>query len=136
MKHLGSRLLLLLSALGVVAILAAILPDLAWAAQSGGGSSGHGLSPGILFFIQITLLLIVGRILGEVAQRVGQPAVMGQLVAGILLGPSVLGLAWPEMQDFLFPAKADQRRMLEGVAQLGVLLLLLLTGMETDFGLI
>lgn len=109
-------------------------PEVALAA--GAAAKGHGLSPTVMFFIQVTLLLVVGRILGEVAQRLGQPSVMGQLVAGILLGPSVLGLAWPEMQQMVFPAKVDQRQMLEGVAQLGVLLLLLLTGMETDFGLV
>src|SRR5689334_17473099 len=47
---------------------------------------------------QIVLLITVGRLLGEAMLRLGQPAVMGQLLAGILLGPSVLGLLWPDAQ--------------------------------------
>ena len=44
-----------------------------------------------LFLAQLVLLLLVGRLMGEAMQRIGQPAVMGQLIAGILLGPSVFG---------------------------------------------
>ena len=74
--------------------------------------------------------------MGEVMQRIGQPAVMGQLIAGILLGPSVLGVLWPAGQQALFPPNADQKAMLDAVAQLGILLLLLLTGMETDLSVV
>ena len=45
----------------------------------------------IIFVAQIVVLILVGRLLGEVMQRIGQPAVMGQLVGGMLLGPSVFG---------------------------------------------
>ncbi|HEV2100025.1 MAG TPA: cation:proton antiporter, partial [Stellaceae bacterium] len=69
-------------------------------------------------------------------QRIGQPAVMGQLIAGILLGPSVLGALWPAGQHALFPTGADQKAMLDAVAQLGILLLLLLAGMETDLSVV
>ena len=48
-----------------------------------------------LFLAQIVLLLLVGRLLGEAMQRIGQAAVMGPLIAGILLGPSVFGAIWP-----------------------------------------
>jgi len=48
-----------------------------------------------LFLAQIVLLLLVGRLMGEAMQRIGQPAVIGQLMAGILLGPSVFGALWP-----------------------------------------
>jgi Kef-type K+ transport system membrane component KefB len=44
-----------------------------------------------IFIAQIVLLLLVARLLGEIMQRIGQPAVMGQLIAGIVLGPSVFG---------------------------------------------
>ncbi len=89
-----------------------------------------------LFVGQIVLLLVAGRLLGEVMQRVGQPAIMGQLLAGILLGPSALGAAWPQAQQAIFPSSGSQKVMIDGVAQLGILLLLLLTGMETDIALI
>ena len=85
-----------------------------------------------VFLGQIVSLLVCGRLMGELMQRIGQPAVMGQLIAGVALGPSVLGAAWPGLQESLFPARPDQAAMLSAVAQLGILLLLLLTGMETD----
>src|SRR5579875_883791 len=89
-----------------------------------------------LFLAQILLLLIVGRLFGEAMQRLGQPAVMGQLLAGIVLGPSVLGAALPQLQHALFPMGHGQASMLEAVSQLGILMLLLLTGMETDVALV
>jgi Kef-type K+ transport system membrane component KefB/nucleotide-binding universal stress UspA family protein len=90
----------------------------------------------VIFLCQIILLLSVGRLTGEVMQRMGQPAVMGQLLAGLLLGPSVLGALWPEAQHAIFPANGEQRSMIGAVSQLGILMLLLLTGMETDLSLV
>jgi hypothetical protein len=49
-----------------------------------------------LFIAQIVLLLLVSRLLGEVMQRIGQPGVMGQLVAGVVLRPSLFGAIWPD----------------------------------------
>ncbi|MFL5130437.1 MAG: cation:proton antiporter [Microvirga sp.] len=98
-------------------------------------SRGSGPSE-VIFLTQIIVLLLVGRLMGEAMQRIGQPAVMGQLIAGLLLGPSVLGALWPEAQHALFPPSRDQKSMIDAVSQLGVLMLLLLTGMETDLSLI
>jgi Kef-type K+ transport system membrane component KefB len=70
-----------------------------------------------------------------VAQRLGQPAVIGPLVAGILLGPSLFGLVWPAAQHAVFPADPSQRAMLQSFADFGILLLAL-TGMEVDVGLL
>jgi Kef-type K+ transport system membrane component KefB/nucleotide-binding universal stress UspA family protein len=89
-----------------------------------------------LFIAQIVLLLLVGRLLGEVMQRVGQSAVMGQLLAGVILGPSVFGALWPEMQHAIFAGGREQKAMIEAVSDLGILMLLLLTGMETDLKLV
>jgi hypothetical protein len=69
-------------------------------------------------------------------RRVGQPAVMGPLIAGMVLGPSVLGALWPDLQHAIFPNSAEQKSMLDAVSQLGILMLLLLTGMETDLKLV
>jgi Kef-type K+ transport system membrane component KefB/nucleotide-binding universal stress UspA family protein len=88
-----------------------------------------------LFIAQIVLLLLVGRLAGEAMQRIGQPAVMGQLIAGVVLGPSVFGAIWPEAQHAVFPAVREQKAMLDAVSQVGILMLLLLTGMETDLNL-
>ena len=85
---------------------------------------------------QLVLLILVGRLLGEWMQRLGQPAVIGQLVAGIILGPSVFGAIWPTAQAMIFPSLASDRQMLNAVSELGVLMLLLLTGMEMDLGLV
>src|SRR6516162_5233489 len=85
---------------------------------------------------QLILLIAVGRLLGEIMTRLGQPSVMGMLLAGILLGPSLFGALWPDLQQAVFPRSPAQKTMLDGIAQLGVLLLLLLTGMETDLQLV
>jgi Kef-type K+ transport system membrane component KefB len=90
----------------------------------------------ITFFAQVLLLVAVGRLLGEWMQRIGQPVVIGQLLAGIILGPSVFGTIWPAGQQAIFPPNSSDRQMLNAVSELGVLLLLLLTGMETDLALV
>jgi Kef-type K+ transport system membrane component KefB/nucleotide-binding universal stress UspA family protein len=92
--------------------------------------------PETLFIAQIVLLLLVGRLFGEFMQRIGQPPVMGQLIAGIVLGPSVFGVLWPEAQQAIFPSGGEQKAMIEAVSSLGILMLLLLTGMETDLKLV
>lgn len=89
-----------------------------------------------IFIAQVVLLLLTGRALGEVMQRIGQPAILGQLLAGIALGPSLLGVLAPEFHAAVFPASAAQHAMLDAASQLGILLLLLLTGMEVDLPLI
>jgi len=97
--------------------------------------TAHG--PSILLFVaQLAVLMLVGRLIGEAMLRVKQPAVMGQLVAGLVLGPSLLGALWPDFQHALFPAAREQKAMLDGIAQFGILMLLLLTGMETDLKLV
>lgn len=95
----------------------------------------HGQQTAI-FFLQIVLLIVVGRLLGEWMQCHCQPAVLGQLLAGILLGPSFFGFLWPAAQQAIFPVAPSHREMLNAVSELGVLLLLLLTGMEMDLKLV
>jgi hypothetical protein len=90
----------------------------------------------IRFFAQVLLLIVVGRLLSELIQCIGQPAVMGQLLAGIILGPSVFGAIWLAAQQTIFPLNSSDRQLLNAVSELGVLLLLLLTGMETDLALV
>jgi Kef-type K+ transport system membrane component KefB/nucleotide-binding universal stress UspA family protein len=111
--------------------LAVVAPSIALAAEAGKAGPSE-----VVFLVQIVVLLLVGRLLGEAMQRIGQPAVMGQLIAGILLGPSVFGALWPEAQQAVFPPAREQKAMIDAVSQLGILMLLLLTGMETDLGLV
>lgn len=56
-----------------------------------------------VMFLALGVLLSTARFLGEVAQRFHQPAVLSEILAGILLGPTVLGLLAPNWSDFLFP---------------------------------
>src|SRR5476651_2013033 len=99
-------------------------------------AADHGEDRLTVFFAQIMLLIVIGRLLGELMQRIGQPAVIGQLLAGIILGPSVFGALWPSAQHMVFPTASADRQMLNAVSELGVLMLLLLTGMETDLALV
>jgi Kef-type K+ transport system membrane component KefB/nucleotide-binding universal stress UspA family protein len=116
----------------IIAAIVIIAPALAFAADTPGAAKGSDA----IFVAELGLLLLVGRLMGEAAQRVGQPAVMGQLVGGLLLGPSVLGLIWPAAQHMLFPGVTEQKSMISAVSELGILMLLLLTGMETDLQLV
>jgi len=101
-----------------------------WAAEGGKGPSDA------IFFAQIITLMMVGRVLGEAMLRLRQPAVMGQLIAGLLLGPSFFGFLFPDLQHALFPKNTEQKAMIDAISQFGILLLLLLTGMETDLKLV
>ncbi len=112
-------------------LLACGAPALALAAQSGRQEPSLAI-----FFGEVVALVVCGRLVGELMERIGQPAVMGQLIGGMLLGPSVLGAFSPDLQQALFPADPGQKAMLNAVSELGILLLLLLTGMETDLSVI
>src|SRR5947199_2887825 len=99
-------------------------------------ATGQHAPSEVVFLGEIIVLLVCGRLLGEAMQRIGQPAIMGQLLAGVLLGPSVLGALAPDLQLALFPGSKEQSEMISAVSQLGILMLLLLTGMETDLALV
>ena len=114
----------------LLALLLAALPTTLAEAAAGQRSSSE-----VVFLVQIILLLVCGRLMGELMQRVGQPAIMGQLLAGVLLGPSLFGALAPELQQAVFPRNPEQTAMIGAVSQLGILMLLLLTGMETDVAL-
>src|SRR5688572_23520774 len=90
----------------------------------------------LVFFTALLVLLVVARLLGAAMQRIGQPAVIGELGAGVLLGPSVLDKVAPDVSEWLFPDDAVQTAMLFTVGWLGVVFLLVSTGAETDLGLI
>src|SRR3954464_4355240 len=112
------------------AVLVALSVGNAFAAEAAKGPSE------VVFLFQLIVLLLFGRLLGELMQEVGQPSVMGQLIAGIILGPSVFGWLLPDLQHALFPRTPEQKAMIDGISQFGILLLLLLTGMETDLKLV
>lgn len=90
----------------------------------------------LLLLIQIAVLLAAARLCGEIALRLGQPSVVGEISAGILLGPSFLSALWPWFGEHLVPQTAIQGHLLEVVSMIGAMLLLLITGLETDVTLI
>lgn len=86
--------------------------------------------------LQIAVLLLAARTLGELAQRAGQPSVVGEILAGILIGPSCLGHFFPSLTGILIPGTPLQGHLLEVISLVGAMLLLLVTGLETDLSLI
>src|SRR5262245_54013609 len=80
----------------------------------------------------LALLLLTARGLGELAQRFDQPSVLGELAAGILLGPSICGRLFPELSGYLFPREGPSQAVLEGLRMLAVALFLMVAGLEVD----
>jgi Kef-type K+ transport system membrane component KefB/nucleotide-binding universal stress UspA family protein len=90
----------------------------------------------LVFWVQLAVLVTSARLLGELMRRLGQPAVIGELAAGVLVGPSVLGFLAPGVFAWLFPVDPVQSGLLLAVAWVGVALLLVVTGFETDLELL
>jgi Kef-type K+ transport system membrane component KefB len=90
----------------------------------------------LIFWVQFVVLVLMARLLGAAMNRIGQPAVVGELAAGLVLGPTVLGALWPSGAEWLFPRDEAQSAMLLIVAWVGIVMLLILTGFETDLALI
>src|SRR6188768_3624908 len=74
--------------------------------------------------------MIVGRLLGRAVRTIGQPPVVGEVIGGILLGPSLLGAIWPAAYQFLLPPVVVP--VLGTVAELGVILYMFLVGLELN----
>jgi Kef-type K+ transport system membrane component KefB len=83
-------------------------------------------------FLSIAIVLIVARLFGAVATRIGQPRVMGEVIAGLCLGPSLLGAISPNLQATFFPT--DVLPALGVVANLGLIFYMFLVGLEVDRG--
>nr|AXL06541.1 cation:proton antiporter [uncultured bacterium] len=90
----------------------------------------------LVFLLQVAVLLLLATALGQLAARFKMPAIVGELLAGVLIGPSLLSHAWPSLADWLLPKEPGQLHLLDAVGQLGVVLLVGLTGMELKFDLV
>jgi len=88
----------------------------------------------ILFFLQLAVILGFCRMVGWLAARLGQPQVVGEMIAGVILGPSVFGALAPGLQAALFPAAS--KPVLFAVCQVGLSVFMFLVGVEFDAGLI
>ena len=89
----------------------------------------------VQFFIQLAVILLFCRIVGAIAGRLGQPQVVAEMLAGVLLGPSLFGLLLPDAQHWLFPwdtaqKMRDTQSYLFPASQLGLALYMFVVGME------
>ena len=91
-----------------------------------------GASPHVLWHLLLALatVVIAGRAVSWLFRSIGQPPVIGEVVAGILLGPSLLGYVWPQASAYLLPA--DVAPFLGMLAQLGVIVYMFLVGLELN----
>ncbi len=80
------------------------------------------------FFLQAAVILAACRAVGWLARRAGQPEAVGEMVAGVLIGPSLLGWWWPGLQARLFPP--DAMPLLHAISQVGLALYMFLVGVE------
>ena len=83
-------------------------------------------------FVALAVLLGAAKLAGEIMQKLDQPSVLGEIMAGILLGPTVLGHFKPGLYAFIFPATGNLPIVLETVTTLGVVFFLLTAGLEID----
>lgn len=91
----------------------------------------HNLQhPLAILLAQIITIIIVARLLGWVCKKIGQPSVIGEIIAGILLGPSLIGMYFPEFSAALFPTKSLGN--LQFLSQIGLILFMFVIGMELD----
>lgn len=90
--------------------------------------------PLTILLIQIIAVLLMVRLFGFLFNYIGQPGVIGEIVAGIVLGPSVLGFFFPDIFHFLFPASSLTN--LELLSQVGLILFMFVIGMELDFSVL
>lgn len=86
--------------------------------------------------IQLSAMLVMGRIFAEVARKFHQPAVIGEIIAGILLGPTVLGMLQPDWFEALFPPASGAGVVLTGFVQVAVVMLLFIAGLEVDLHIV
>jgi Kef-type K+ transport system membrane component KefB len=80
------------------------------------------------FFLQLTVILATCRAVGWFARYLGQPQVVGEMIAGVVLGPSFLGLFWPELYGWLF--LPESKPILFSISQVGLALYMFLVGCE------
>jgi Kef-type K+ transport system membrane component KefB len=87
-------------------------------------------SPLSILLLQVVLIVVAARALGSLFRKLKQPPVIGEMIAGILLGPSLLGMVAPQTQGFLFPAAS--MGSLQLLSQVGIILFMFVVGIELD----
>ncbi len=87
-------------------------------------------NPLSIFILQILIIIITARLFSYISNKIGQPSVIGEIFAGIFLGPSLLGSMFPEFSSFLFPIESLGN--LKFLSQVGLILFMFVVGMELD----
>ncbi len=90
----------------------------------------------IQLMIQLSAMLALGRLMAEVARKFKQPAVVGEIIAGVILGPTILGMIAPGWFDVLFPKIGNSTLALDGFTRVAVVLLLFIAGLEVDLHIV
>ena len=90
----------------------------------------------VRLLLQVGVLLVAGRLMAEFARRLNMPTVVGELVAGVLLGPTLLGSLNPEVHQWWFPAEGHVATVMDGLTRLALVLLLFVGGLEINLGMI
>jgi len=126
-------------AIGLLLLVLAYGRHLSPATSGVGRAVGSGeviQSSHVLYHVLVALaaILLLGRWLGKLFAHFGQPRVIGEIVAGIALGPSLLGQIWPEAMHFILPT--DVGPFLGIIAQIGIILYMFLVGLELNAGLL
>lgn len=85
-----------------------------------------------IFLVSISLMLLTARIFGEIFTKLNQPSVIGEILAGIILGPTIFGTLFPNQFNIFFPSEGEVKIGIDGLTNLSVILLLLVSGMEVD----
>jgi len=86
--------------------------------------------------IQLSIMILMGRAMAELARRFKQPAVVGEILAGVILGPTVMGMLQPGWFEALFPVGAASGVVLSGIVQVAVVMLLFIAGLEVDLHIV
>jgi Kef-type K+ transport system membrane component KefB len=86
--------------------------------------------------MQLSIMLLLGRLLSEALRKFKQPAVIGEIIAGILLGPTILGMVKPEWFQVLYPVPSPTATVLTGFVQVAVIMLLFIAGLEVDLHIV
>ncbi|MCE2997877.1 MAG: cation:proton antiporter [Cyclobacteriaceae bacterium] len=86
--------------------------------------------------MQLSIMLLLGRLLSEALRKFKQPAVIGEILAGILLGPTILGMIKPEWFHALYPVPSPTATVLTGFVQVAVIMLLFIAGLEVDLHIV
>lgn len=88
------------------------------------------------FLVGISVMLLAAKLLGELFGRMRQPAIIGEILAGIILGPTILGTLTPGLSAFLFPQSPQISAAMDGMTSLAVIMLLLVLGLEVDLSVV